>query len=190
MPESVGRKMTLLKFNVAQLLREVVGARRDYEFTEARLPLDDTLVLRDIEGTVRFTRTTTGVFTHIQTRGKVSLVCVRSLEEFDYPVNLDITDEMHSVVDVMTGTPLQKPEEEDPFFLDELHMADVGEVIREYTLLSLPINPVSEAYRDQVVSYSVQTEDYDEGADDDVGDVRLQGLRAWFDRQGGQGQGE
>lgn len=177
--------MTQLKFNVAQLLREVVGARREYTFTEESLPLDETLVLRDIHGTVRFTRTTTGVFVHIRAGGVVRLECVRSLESFDYPVQLDVVDEMHSVVDVMTGMALQKPPEEDPFMLDELHMADVGEVIREYTLLELPLNPISEAYRDQPVSYTVQSEGA-EDEDDEPVDARLEVLKAWAARQQGE----
>lgn len=174
--------MTRLKFNVAQLLREGIGARRDYTFTEPSLPLDEALVLRDIAGEVRFTRTTTGVFARVQAHGLIRLVCVRSLEEFDYPVAIDAADELHSVVDVTTGATLKKPDEEDPFFLDELHMADVGEVIREYTLLALPLNPVCDAYRDKVITYSVQTEDFAEVADAEVVDARLEGLKAWFDR--------
>jgi uncharacterized protein len=175
--------MTDLKFNVAQLLREPIGARRDYDFTERQLPLDETLVLRDIIGVVRFTRTASGVFAHIRANGLVSLVCVRSLEEFDYRVELDFADEFHSMVDVMTGVAVPKPLEEDPFFLSELHMADVGEAIREYALLALPINPVSEAYRDSPVHYSVQSEDLaEEVGDNEQIDQRLEALKAWAER--------
>jgi uncharacterized protein len=51
-------------------------------------------------------------------------------------------DEFHSRIDVTTGTPLPQPDEEDPFYLDELHMADVGEMLREYVLLELPMQPL------------------------------------------------
>lgn len=175
--------MTTLKFNVAQLLRELVGARRTHDFTEAALPLDATLVLRDIAGRVRFTRTATGVFVHVQAQGTVRLVCVRSLDEFDYPIELDVTDELHSVVDVFTGAGLQKPPEEDPFLLDDLHMADIGEVLRVYTLIELPINPVAPAYRDQPVRYTVQSEGIDGDAEPDEVDDRLAALKEWAERQ-------
>ncbi len=176
--------MTTLKFNVAQLLRESVGARRDYDFAEEHIPLDDTLVLRDISGNVRFTRTATGVFAHVRASGLVRLVCVRSLEEFDQQVDLDFSDQFHSVIDVVTGSSVPIPPEEDPFFLDELHMADIGEAIREYTLLELPLNPVSEAYRDQPISYTVQSEGIDEETDaDEQVDDRLEALKAWAERQ-------
>lgn len=174
--------MNRIKFNVAQLLREEIGARRDYEFSEDALPLDETLVLRTISGWVRFTRTTTGVFAHVQASGTVQLVCVRSLDEFDYPVEIEAEDQFHSVVDVFTGAKLHKPAEEDPFFLDEFHMADIGRMIREYTLLELPINPVAPAYRDQPVSYSVEDADDDENEDSAI-DERLQVLKQWTARQ-------
>lgn len=175
--------MTDLKFNVAQLLREEMGARRDYTFTEDALSLDEKLTLRAISGSVRFTRTATGVWVNVRARGTVRLTCVRSLEEFDHEVALEFADQFHSVIDVYSGSTLPKPAEEDPFFLDELHMADIGEALREYTLLELPLNPVSPAYRDKPVSYTVQSEGIeDDGEPGEEGDGTLDALKAWAER--------
>jgi uncharacterized protein len=175
--------MSTIKFNVAQLLREMIGGRRDHTFTEAALPLDEQLVLRDISGDVRFTRTATGVYAHVRARGTVRLTCVRSLEEFDQPVEVDFSDEFHSVVDVMTGAGLPEPAEDDPYLLTELHMADVGEALRDYTLLELPLNPVSPAYRDKPVSYTVQSEGIEDEQTDTAVDSRFEALKAWADQQ-------
>jgi uncharacterized protein len=172
--------MSTLKFNVAQLLREPVGARRDYDFSEERLLIDEALWLTNIQGNVRFTRTTTGVYAQVRAQGIARLTCVRSLEEFDHQVELDFSDQFHSVIDVMTGASLEKPAEEDPYFLNELHMADVGEAIREYTLLALPINPVSPAYRDKPVTYSTQSEDVEDP--DEPIDARFEALREWAEQ--------
>jgi uncharacterized protein len=177
--------MTDLKFNVAQLLREEMGARRDYSFTEDGLDLDESLRLRAISGTVRFTRTATGVWANVKARGTVRMICVRSLEEFDQLVELEFSDQFHSVVDVFTGSTLPSPIEDDPFLLNELHMADIGEAIREYTLLELPLNPVSPAYRDKPVSYTVQSEgieETDEGEQSEPAENPLEALKAWADR--------
>lgn len=175
--------MTTIKFNVAQLLREPMGARRELLFTEPSLPLDETLTMRDISGSVRFTRTATGVWAEVKAHGTVRLTCVRSLEEFDQPVEVEFKDEFHSVIDVMSGASLPTPPEEDPFMLDELHLADVGEAIREYTLIALPLNPVSPAYRDQPMSYSVQSEGIDDEDQDGVEEVgSLEALKAWAER--------
>lgn len=181
-PQQTG--MSTIKFNVAQLLREAIGTRRDYTFTEPTLPLDDALTMRDLEGQVRFTRTATGVYAQVQVTGVVQLTCVRSLDEFDYQLDLEFSDQFHSVIDVMTGITLPKPVEEDPFMLNELHMADIGEAIREYALIELPLNPVSPAYRDRPVSYTVQSEGIEEAeaADDfdqPVGADALEALKAW-----------
>jgi uncharacterized protein len=175
--------MTILKFNVAQLLREPIGARRDHEFVEASLPLDETLTLRNIQGQVRFTRTATGVFVQVRAQGVVGLVCVRSLEEFDEKIELAFEDQFHSVIDVATGVGLPKPAEEDPFMLDELHMADIGEALRAYVLLALPINPVSPAHRDAIISYSVESDGATETSDGEPIDARFEALKAWAERQ-------
>jgi uncharacterized protein len=175
--------MAQIKFNVAQLLREVIGSRREYELHEACLPLDDTLNLRDIAGQVRFTRTATGVFAHVHVTGLVRLVCVRSLDEFDQAVSLSFEDQFHSVIDVVTGITLPRPDEDDPYFISDNHMVDLGQAIREYTLLELPLNPVSEAYRDSPVRYTVESEDENASTvDDEPIDARLQALKAWNSR--------
>ncbi len=179
--------MTNLKFNVAQLLRDAVGARRDHTFSTEQVRLDETLVLRDIVGDVRFTRTTTGVFAQIRAQGLVRMICVRSLEEFDQHIELDIGEEIHSVIDVITGTPVSKPSDDDCFFLNELHLADIGAIIREYTLLQLPLNPVCEAYRDTPICYTVQSEDIQEPTDaEEPVDERLEVLKVWLERHNPQ----
>ena len=175
--------MSTLKFNVAQLLRELIGARRSYEFGEERLLIDGVTWLTDIHGNVRFTRTVTGVFAQVHAEGLVRLTCVRSLEEFDYPITLDFSDQFHSVIEVVTAISLPKPEEEDPYFLSDMHMADIGEAIREYTLLAIPLNPVSPAFRDTPVHYSVQSEGIEEEVADQPVDARFEALRAWAEQQ-------
>lgn len=177
--------MTDLKFNVAQLLREEMGSRRDHTFTEDVLPLDEQLQLREISGTVRFTRTATGVWAKVEAKGTVRLTCVRSLELFDEQVSVEFVDQFHSLIDVFTGGKLPQPIEDDPFFLNEYHMADIGEALREYTLLTLPLNPLSPAHRDHPVSYSVQSEGLevgDEPGQADVDPTGIEALKAWADR--------
>jgi uncharacterized protein len=175
--------MTILKFNVAQLLREPIGARRDYEFAEPNLSLDETLRLRDIQGRVRFTRTATGVFAQVRAQGVVQLICVRSLNEFDETVSVEFEDQFHSVIDVVTGVGLPQPAEEDPYMLDELHMADVGEALRAYVLLALPINPVSPAYRDTMIHYTVESDGLVAAEDGEPIDARFEALKTWAERQ-------
>lgn len=134
--------MTDLKFNVAQLLREEIGARRRYTFSEDALPLDEETTLRQIEGQVRFTRTASGVLADARVQGVVELPCLRCLNPVLVQVKPHFRDEFHSKIEVNTGLALPKPDEEDPFFIDEAHLVDLGEAIREYALIELPMRPL------------------------------------------------
>ena len=128
-----------LKFNVAQLLREEIGAWRTHSFDENALPLDESTTLRQIQGTVRFIRTTSGVLADVEAHGVVEVPCTRCLTPTNQMLELHFRDEFHSKIEVNTGVSLPTPEEEDPFFIDESHKVDLGEAIREYALMELPL---------------------------------------------------
>jgi DUF177 domain-containing protein len=138
----IHKPMTDLKFNVAQLLREETGGRRSYEFSEESLPLDEETTLDQIVGSVRFTRTASGVLVDVSARGAVEMLCMRCLNPATTQIKLHFRDEFHSKIEVNTGMPLPEPDEEDPFFINENHLVDLGEAIREYALLELPMQPL------------------------------------------------
>ena len=138
----IHKPMTDLKFNVAQLLREDVGARRNYTFAEDALLLDDETTLRQLDGKVRFTRTQTGVLADVDAHGVVEMPCIRCLNPSQQQIDLHFRDEFHSKIEVNTGVPLPAPPEEDPFYIDESHLVDLGEALREYALLELPMQPL------------------------------------------------
>ena len=131
-----------LTFNVAQLLREEIGGRRSYEFAETALALDDTLALRDVRGVLRLTRTASGVLADARATGTVDLECIRCLAAVAESLSLAFRDEFHARVEVNTGVPLPPPDEDDPFFISENHMLDLGEAIREYALIAMPMRPL------------------------------------------------
>jgi uncharacterized protein len=138
----VNKPITDLRFNVAQLLREEIGSRRKYDFAEQALPLGDEMELRQLRGTVRFTRTPSGVLALVKAHGTVNAECNRCLAIAPQQIDLQFDDEFHSKIEVNTGAPLPKPDDEDPFFIDEAHCVDLGEALREYTLLAMPMQPL------------------------------------------------
>lgn len=138
----INKPLTDLRFNVAQLLREEIGGRRNYTFTEKALQLDEAMILRDIEGAVRFTRTASGVLAAVQAHGQVDAECMRCLKPVQVPISIKFRDEFHSVVEVNTGVVLPKPDEDDPFFITESHLIDLEQAIREYALIELPMQPL------------------------------------------------
>lgn len=172
-----------LKFNVAQLLREETGGRRGYDFQEEALALDSELVLRQVNGNVRFTRTTSGVLADVDARGEVEMPCTRCLNPSIQHVDLHFRDEFHSRIEVTTGFPLPKPDEEDPFFIDESHLVDLGEAIREYALLALPMQALCRAdCKGLCVSCGADLNAGACGCETDEEDERLAVLRALLNR--------
>lgn len=138
----IDKPMTDLKFNVAQLLREDVGGRREYTFNEAAMSLDAETMLQSIVGRVRFTRTASGVLVDVEATSFAEMPCMRCLTPAPQPIDIQFCDEFHSKIEVNTGTPLPEPDEDDPFFITENHLVDLGEAIREYALLALPMQPL------------------------------------------------
>jgi uncharacterized protein len=135
-----------LTFNVSQLMREEIGARRDHPFAEDLLELHEHEVLRDITGTVRLTRTLVGVYVEASVTGMVTTQCVRCLQPAYVRVDFRFTEEYVATVDATTGVALNHPEaEDDAFVIDEHHLLDLGLAVREYTLLELPMRPLCKA---------------------------------------------
>ena len=140
-------KHSPLTFNVAQLLREEVGSRRHHEFTEGLLQLHERETLQDIVGTARFTRTPDGVYVESTVSGVIHCDCMRCLQSARVAITVTFTEEYVASVDVTTGANLVKTidtedDDDDRFFINEQHLLDLGEALREYALLELPMRPL------------------------------------------------
>jgi uncharacterized protein len=137
--------MSDLRFNVAQLLQQHVGATRQHEFDDPVLALEDGLELRPVAGQVKLTRTKNGVLVQTSAEGAVTLNCGRCLSDYSQPVEVAFDEEYHATVNVSTGVPLPGPDEDGAFLINSSHLLDLGDAIREYVLLALPIAPVCRA---------------------------------------------
>ncbi|KAB8140428.1 DUF177 domain-containing protein [Chloroflexia bacterium SDU3-3] len=179
----INKPLTDLKFNVAQLLREDIGGRRSYTFQEEALLLDEETMLRKIVGEVRFTRTASGVLADADVRGVVETQCIRCLTAVQVPLELAFRDEFHSMVEVNTGSPLPKPAEDDPFFINENHLLDLGEAIREYGLIEMPMRPLCrEDCKGLCPQCGVDRNTTQCSCSDDDGDDRLSVLQQLLDK--------
>ena len=98
--------------------------------------------MKAIAGAVRLIRTKNGVVAHAQAEGTIDVVCVRCLERFTQPVSVEFDEEYHATVHATSGVPLPDPEEDDVFRINSAHLLDLGDAIREYALLALPIAPI------------------------------------------------
>jgi uncharacterized protein len=136
--------MTTMQFHVAQLLKEQVGATRDYTIAEDIGDVFDHEItaVAPLEGKVHLIRTNRGIFLEARLHTTVRLNCGRCLEDYLAEIPMDIREEYLPIVDVNTGASLSMPEDVDYFTIDENHILDLTEVVRQYILVALPMQPL------------------------------------------------
>ena len=130
-----------MQINVSQLLKEPIGATRDYQVSEIVDVTGDGNG-RKVQGEIGLLRTHRGILVRGVLRTEVELTCSRCLTVFNCPVTLNVDEEYIPTVDVVSGVPLSSPEEPGPFIIDEHHVIDLTEAIRQYSLLVIPMKPL------------------------------------------------
>lgn len=129
-----------MQINVAQLLKSPIGAERVYEVNED-IDIDGRRVR--VVGEVKLIRTDRGILTKGALTAKLEIECSRCLEPFQCPVNINFEEEFFPTIDVLSGLPLELPEEQPGYFtIDENHIIDLDEAIRQYALLDIPMKPL------------------------------------------------
>jgi uncharacterized protein len=128
-----------MRINVSQQLKSSIGSIRNYEVSEVvSIAGGDSMV----EGKVTLVRTDRGILTEATLHTEVEVTCSRCLSLFDYPLTLSIEEEYFPITDVVSGTSLSLPEEPGCFTIDEHHVLDLTEAIRQYALLVIPMKPL------------------------------------------------
>jgi uncharacterized protein len=97
---------------------------------------------RPVKGKVQFLRTNRSILVTGNLETSIKGECSRCLEQFDYPLKLNIEEEFFLTVDPISGLPLPPPTESGSFLIDENHILDLGEAVRQYKIMALPMNPV------------------------------------------------
>ncbi len=137
------------RLNVASLLMEPVGNMRDVRIELATLPLDDGLVADHVAVLARLTRLKDGILVVGDVKAVVPLECATCLAEYDQQINERFSEPFRQLVDVRTGAALPTEpgtedgdvEEEPAFTIDESHELDLGEAIRQWIVLAIPMQP-------------------------------------------------
>jgi uncharacterized protein len=130
-----------MEINVSQLLKEPIGSSRKYK-------LDETIDIAGdghespVSGDVSLLRTQRGVLVRGKMQTRLGLTCSRCLVKFDSPLKISFEEEYIQTIDVSSGLPLQSSGEPGSFIIDEHHVVDLSEAIRQYTLLAVPMKPL------------------------------------------------
>ena len=122
-----------LRINVGFLLHQDVGYSRKFEFNENRVQIADDLDVCDLFGDLNFTRTSQGLYAQGKLTAQAPLECVRCLNGFDQQLMIEVND-------LFTYPP---GKEIDPMLtIPQTGILDLTELVREYLLLDIPIQPV------------------------------------------------
>lgn len=166
--------------NVAQLLKEQVGSKRIYALTLDTLPLDDAMIARDVTAQLKLTRITDGILVTGSLAGRIRLECVRCLEEFDTVFSGDAEAEFRPTIDIASGmlVEIEDDEDDEVFEIDDNHLLDLAEMLRQVAILTLPIRPVC---GDDCPGFTEEFGGGDEPLSDEAGDERLAVLEQLLD---------
>ena len=124
--------------NVAQLLKEPVGSTRERDISG----MMEEEVEGFAQGTAKLIRTDRGVLVQCQLTVETELMCSRCLDTFLCSMSFAAEEEFLSVLDASGNLTMAGPEQEEGFTIDDKNILDLSELIRQYTLLNLPMKPL------------------------------------------------
>jgi uncharacterized protein len=129
--------------NVAQLMKDDIGAARKLRLSLDWFALDQDLMAKDVTADARLTRITHGILASGHVSGTAMVECVRCLELYEQPFSADFDQEYRPTIDVRSGVPLEQPAaDEEMGTIDASHELDLAEPLRQVAILDLPIKPV------------------------------------------------
>ncbi len=131
-----------MEINVAQLLQSSIGTTRAYEVNEIIEMADGNGDGPPVKGKVRLIRTNLTILVEGALSTEAELTCSRCLTTFTIPLSLHFEEEYSPTIDMLTGMPLPPPEDASAFTIDDHHILDLNEAIRQYTILAIPIKPL------------------------------------------------
>ena len=130
-----------MQYNVAQLLKEPTGATRSYQ-VEQRITGVPEIIDR-VCGQLDMLRTHQGILVNAKLDIESTHICSRCLGEFTRPSTLFIEEECIPTTDLHTGRKPSPPaEEEDELRIDDTHLLDLHEVLRQYVIADGPMKPL------------------------------------------------
>lgn len=131
-----------MQINVAQLLKESTGATRSYDI-DGTICSDDGQECR-VQGKASLTLAARGILVKGSFTCQSQLTCGRCLNSFSHSSVFDAEEMFYPSIDILSGLPVALPDEDasSSFTIDEHHILDMSEMIRQYNLLAIPMKPL------------------------------------------------
>lgn len=176
-------------FNVAQLLKEPVGAVRRYQLNEDMNAVDPELqLLGPLLGTVQIMRTNSGVLVTGDFNTAARVTCGRCTEPIVMPLRVQLEENFRPLTEVETGRYLRPDEfqgddadfEDNALVIDEHHILDLSEVVRQNIWLAMPMYPscnwVGEGECPNFIAQRIALRKLAEDADEEETDILPEGV--------------
>ena len=131
-----------MQCNVAGLLKGPTGEQREMVFEE-HLPIElsDAALKGPVRGRANLIREPLGVFVEAEIATTLAMRCARCLTPIEHDLKLTITESFVPTVPIPGGPPVQIDDESDPAtWINELHIVDLSEVVRQAIVLSEPLD--------------------------------------------------
>lgn len=136
-----------LKFNVAQLLRDPLGASRVadvavdlYQLAPELVAGQEDLPEAILQGTLRLMHTNAGILVRGRLTATATAACARCLEPVAVPLAFEVEEVYVPTIDIVTGKSVTPDEEDRALWIDEHHILDLAEVLRQNVLITMPLN--------------------------------------------------
>jgi uncharacterized protein len=124
--------------NVAQLLKEPIGSSQSHDISG----IIDEEIEGFVEGKAKLIHINRGVLVQCKLTAEVKTTCSRCLDTFLYPISFTAEEEFLPISDVSADLAHSSPEQSQDFTIDNKNILDLRELIRQYTLLNLPMKPL------------------------------------------------
>ena len=122
-----------LRLNVGFIVAQSAGYSRDFTVEIPKVTLPPDLIIDDLAGDVRVSRTPQGLLIQAKIKGKTQLDCVRCLEPFSHRLVANFTELYAFSRRNITDSGLLVPED---------GQIDLEPLVREFMILDLPISPL------------------------------------------------
>ena len=121
------------RFNVGFIIHEEVGYKHDFPFVLVKVILVGGLELRNLHGNVNVGKTPQGLIVQGNFSAETTVNCVRCLTDFIQELDWEFTELYAFDQRSITESGLLLPE--------DAHL-DMEELLREFAVLEIPINPI------------------------------------------------
>ena len=131
-----------MHYNVAQLLKEPLGSQRTYDIDEP-VSINGASACVLPGGKVSLMRTDKGILISASVKTRMLASCSRCLKSFSQHLDVAVEEEYLPTLDINTGQSIHLPEgSEDSFTIDQLHVLDLTEALRQYTITGQFMKPL------------------------------------------------